>query len=438
MTLLHRIKAALCFSRRWPGQSLLVVVLLALIGLGGWLSYLQLLALSHLRQARQAVALGHNRQARLYLDLCLGVWPKDPEVLLLAARTAWRSQVFDRAAYYLDNYFKVRGEDEALTLERVLVRAAQGDMDRVAPFCQTLVEQGHPATPLLLEALVQGYLRHFRLREAAFCLEKWLERQPDSPLALYYRGVLEEMELKRQEAVADYRHALEQDSQLDQARERLGGCLVDLTQAQEALPHLEYLARQDPDNLQVLTDLARCYDLLGRSTAAAQLLDDLLSRHPDYAPALAERGKLALRAGQLAEAESWLRRAAVRNLGDYQIHQHLALCLRQQGKEEEARRVQERLKQIEEDSKRLQEIMLHDMSLRPHDPALHYELAMLYFHGGQVAEAKRWLDSALRLDPDYAPAHQALAMYYERMGQPGRAQQHHLRAQAARLPATHP
>jgi hypothetical protein len=43
---------------------------------------------------------------------------------------------------------------------------------------------------------------------------------------------------------------------------------------------------------------------------------------------------------------------------------------------------------------------------------------------GLPDEAVRWFHSALRQDERYAPAHEALASYYEHIGQPGRAARH--------------
>src|SRR5947209_2647050 len=70
---------------RNPRRSLAIVALLALTGLGLWVTGHYLWAGYHLRAARSAVARYHNAEAEKHLRACLKVWPKDPEVLLLAA-----------------------------------------------------------------------------------------------------------------------------------------------------------------------------------------------------------------------------------------------------------------------------------------------------------------------------------------------------------------
>src|SRR5438552_817228 len=84
--------ARVLFGSLWrnPLRCLAIVALLALTGLGLWVAGRHLWAGYHLRAARAAVARYHNAEAEQHLRACLSVWPKDPEVLLLAARTARR------------------------------------------------------------------------------------------------------------------------------------------------------------------------------------------------------------------------------------------------------------------------------------------------------------------------------------------------------------
>src|SRR5207253_2043882 len=86
----------------------------------------------------------------------------------------------------------------------------------------------------------------------------------------------------------------------EDARFRLTGYLLELGQGREALPHLEYLHRRQPDNVGITVRLARCRNYLGETDEATKLLEAVLARQPNYAPALAERGGAALR---------WLRSA---------------------------------------------------------------------------------------------------------------------------------
>jgi len=184
------------------------------------------------------------------------------------------------------------------------------------------------------------------------------------------------------------------------------------------------LQRRQPENLMVPVYLARCRDRLGQQAEAEQLVDAVLARQPNYAPAHVERAKLAFEADRFTAAEGWLRQASALMPGDLQVHHQLYLCLGKNHKEEEARAVQARLKQIELDIQRIQEIVTVRMQQTPHDAALHYEAGMISLRAGSPAEGLRWLLSALKENPRYVPAHQALAEYYQRTGQPARAARH--------------
>jgi predicted Zn-dependent protease len=409
---------------RRPGRLAAVTGLGLLIALGSVLGGVEVWAMVHFRAARAALARYHDADAIRHLEACLAVWPRDPDTLLLAARAARRLEAFDRAQGFLDRYHAAAGPEDDLVLERALLCAARGDVDDVAKFCHTRVEQDDPASPLILEALAAGYTRDFRTAEAERAVKTWLERQPDNPRALYFQGVMREARAARLEAVASFKRVLELDPQQDEARLHLARLLVDMAQPAEVLPHLEYLRRRQPGNLLIQVDLARCLDQLGRQAEAEQVLDEVLARSPDLAPALAERGRLALRADRPAEAEGYLFHAARVEPADYEIHYHLYLALKQNGKADEARAEQARLKHIEEDLAHIQDIVSVQMQRQPHNPDLHYEVGMISLRAGAVQEALRWFASALREDPYHAPTHRALAEYYDRMGEPGRASRH--------------
>jgi tetratricopeptide (TPR) repeat protein len=401
------------------------VALLAVAGLGAAFAATQLWAMHHYRAARAELERYHNARARDHLAACLKVWPHDADALLLAARAARRLGEFDRADALLARYRERRGpDDEAGSLEQVFLRAERGDVDEVGSFCVHLVEQNKPAAPLALEAMAHGFLRKYRLREAALCLTQWLERRPDDAQAVLFRGLVSEQLQQRDEAVASYRRVVQLDPEHDEGRLRLCGLLLLAGRGGEAAPHLEYLLGRAIDNPMVPTYLARARLQEGRRDEARRLLDDVLARAPQYAPALAERGKLALQERDLESAAALLRRACALDPSDYQAQYQLYQCLAQRAPADEVRAQGERLKQLEADTKRIEQIATHDMQRAPHDAALHCEAGVISLRLGSVTEGVRWLQSALKEDPRYGPAHEALALFYERTGNRALAVRH--------------
>jgi tetratricopeptide (TPR) repeat protein len=397
---------------------------LSLIGLGGTLGGLYLRAYFHFRSARSDLDRHHNAEALAHLQTYLRTWRNDPAALLLAARASWRLQEFDEAERYLKDYQRAVGASEDFVRESFLVRAARGEVDEAAKYFQDQLDRKDPETPLVLEALVAGCMRQYRLAEAAAFLQHWLTLQPDDTRALLHQCYLDHLRQAPDEAIAHYRRVLQVDPEHEAARLQLAASLVETRQYQEALPLLEMLRQRQPENWQALVLLARCQDFLGQPETAEQLLDQVLAQAPHDAAALAERGRLALRRGQLADAEAWLRHALVHEPGNHSARYQLAECLLQRGQTAEALQQEQRLKQLEKDQQRFHQIVTQDMSQRPHNPALHHELAMILLRSGDVEGGVRWLNNALREDPTSVPLHRALAEYYQQTGDLERATYH--------------
>lgn len=390
----------------------LLLTLLGLTVAAGVTARPHLRAWYHRRIARDEVQRYHTPQAIRQLRICRDIWPRDPECLLLAARAARRARIYGDTERLLRLYREVRGRDEAHTFEQLLL-AAECRVNEVADLCWSHVENDHADTTLILEALTRGYLRQYQLREARRCLERWRQLQPDNPQAWYLDGLfrLDYLQLDRAGALDSYRRALELDEDHEEARLGLAVALLKGRNFAEASEHFQRLRQGQPENLRLQVALAECLDGLGQSAEAVRLADDVLAQQPEFGPALGLRGQLAFASGQWDDAKSWLRRALLHNPQDHRARYSLILCLEQSGQDEEAKRQRRQLQQLEEDLAHFNEIVTRDIAQRPTDPALHCTLGQLLLRGGQREEGMRWLRSALRLDPDYAPARQTLAEY---------------------------
>jgi tetratricopeptide (TPR) repeat protein len=351
----------------------------------------------------------HNPQAIRHLQICKRIWPEDPDFLLAAARSARRALSYSEAEALLEKYRQKRGLDEAVTLEELLL-SAECRVDQVAGPCWRRIEQNQPETPLILEALTRGYLRQYRLVEARQCLERWLQLQPNNAQPLCFEGLFHlDYEYAGSAAETSYRRAVELDPEHEEARLGLSVALLDRRKYAEAAENLKLLQRCQPDNLKIAIGLAECYDGMGKGDEALLVVEGVLAKEPQSAPALALRGRLALENGQPADAERFLRQAIALNPIDYRCRHNLFLALQANGKEEEAQKVQKQLEEADEDLTRYNQLVTKQIVERPNDPALHCALGQLFLRRGQRAEGIRWLQSALRLDPQYAPARKALA-----------------------------
>ena len=409
---------------------LIVVLVLLLGGVLGTQGY----AWYHLRAGRTALEHYRNAEARRHLDACLSIWSKSETAHLLAARAARRTGDFDAAEDHIRACQTGEGkESDAVHLEWALLQASKGDLLAVEEYLQTRAakdEAAHDYTSaaVIWEALVEGNTRMYRAFLAMNILDNWLEKMPDDPRAHFLRGNLYR-QLASSKATADYRRVVELDPDNDEARWWFAVSLQEGGQFDEALTHLEHLRSHgwpDPD---LRPRIAHSLDRVGRGAEARKLLDEVLAENPDHPRALRVRGKIEFAAGNLPEAEKWLKEAIRVKSADYPLRYDLAQCLRQQeGKEAEAReqeRVGEKLKGWAE---RLGEIRSREMSMKPHDPELHCLMGILYDNLDNPEWAERWLSSALHEDPNYRPGYAAFADFYER---------HHRRAgEGHRVPRT--
>lgn len=181
---------------------------------------------------------------------------------------------------------------------------------------------------------------------------------------------------------------------------------------------LSALGKASPE---LLLGLARCCYVLHEVDQAQRLLEELLAQHPDDAAAPLERDRLALHEGQVDKAETWLRRAAESApRHDREAYRVLYQCLQAADKTEEARRCLEELAQREAEVVRLERLTLQS-NREPNNVDLRYEIAVGLMQLGRQRDGVAALLLILDQVPQHGPARAALADYYERTGQTGRA-----------------
>jgi tetratricopeptide (TPR) repeat protein len=408
---------------RAPGIALLSGTLLGCAGLGaafivsyGWAEY-------HYQAALRALERRELAQAQAHVDACLDSRPESAEANFLGARCARLGLDYREADRRLREYQRLGGVRELFNLERQLTRAQRGDLAQVEGPLMTFVEKGHPDTLWILEALGRGYLQNYRLEKALHCLQLLLERRPDHVQALLWRGEVWERLLQPEDALADYRRALELAPERDEDRLHLVETLISTRHPNEAAAHLAILSERRPDDPRVLLSFARCRRLQGKPDDARRLLANVLERSPEDASALAELGRLELENNRPAQAEPWLRKAFALQPYEKDVVYALSQSLQQTGKSEEAERLQQRLERINGDLDHLDEV-LRKINRSSSDPALRHEAGMIFLQNGHKQEGLRWLGSALRLDPLHGPTHEALANYYDGIGERGQASWH--------------
>jgi tetratricopeptide (TPR) repeat protein len=385
----------------------------------------------HWRAGRAALSRYHSAEARAHLEACLRVWPwsRSSDVHLLAARAARREEDFASAAEHLHaSQDALHNTSPEVLLEWALLRAASGDVDTVEEYLRERGRADPASAPLILEALGEGYRRLSRIVNALRCSDDWLAREPDNVQAWAFRGKIHRQVGASQDAVTDFRRVTQLDPDYPQGRWSLAVVLSQTGRYEEAAGLLESIRRRGPDDADVRVRLAICRDNLGQRDEAVALLDDVLEKNPEHDLALRTRGVIALKAGELSEAESLLRRAVAASPYDYHARYALWDCLRRQDKTEQAEEERGPMEHLFDLQQRQTEILGHVMSQKPDDPAVQCELGTLYLQLGRPEVGEAWLLNALRLDANYSPALKALAGYYSQRGDAEKAEEYRQRS----------
>jgi tetratricopeptide (TPR) repeat protein len=375
------------------------------------------------KHALRALDRGDFLKAYKLLALSLRLAPGDAATQFLAARCARRGQQYERAEQHLEICLRLLGPTPALQLEGLLLRAQQKQLTRDEENqLQSLVDQDHPDSVLILEALTQNYIDRTEFPLAQVCIDKWLTRQPGAVQAYRWRAGICKRLRQYQAAIDNYIEALKQDPRHDPTRLELIEMLLTLKRLKEAAPLLDEIYQRRPDNAKVLLGLAVCRDSEGRFREAQEMLDHLPEQENPHVLVLLERGRVALGLGKPAEAERYLRRAVKIAPRNQEVYYTLfrALNGRDPQGAAEALKTWKKLDKLEEDLRDLRQ----QLGKRPRDLDLRVHIGTLCLETGKDEEGVEWLEAVLHEDPKHPEIRRILAEYYRGIGRADLAAKH--------------
>jgi tetratricopeptide (TPR) repeat protein len=377
------------------------------------------------QQAVQSFQAEDYDRAHACIERALRVRSNRLTTNFLAARIERARHAYPEAERFLVHAKELGGMTPQLQLEWLLLRCEKGYVDELAPELLAAVQQNHPDSSAILEAMALVYMRQTRYPAALNILDQWLERAPDSTRALEWRGWVGNQLDRRGQAIDDYTRVLELQPGNAGVRLRLAELLVESSRHAEALPLLEELFRSQPTNPDVLVGLAACRVVQLRRGEAEQLLKGVLASHPEHFGAILALANLEREEGHYAAAEQRLRKALELKPLDpttrYSLHLTL---LAQPGRAKEAEEARQRWEADREATARITQLLRGQLAERPTDPNLPAEAGELFFRQGEYQRGLFWFNKALQIDPNHQPSHQALAAYYERINDPVQAQLH--------------
>jgi tetratricopeptide (TPR) repeat protein len=380
----------------------------AVVSYSGYRAYAVVVATSHYRAAKSAVAEDDLSAARRHLTACLAEWPDDGEVNFLMARAARRDGDYATATRCLTRASAVGWKADAIEMERTLHAAQTGDFQRTENRILQWALRGTDEPRLFLEVLIPNYLIRHDLDQALMFLSIWTEREPRNVRALLWLvETCEQLRLPERAMNAARAAAAAAPDRAD-VRAKCGLILIEFNQFSEARPHLERAIELAPHDRGARLGLARCLHAFGETSASISLLDELLSERSDDSEALGMRGKVALQSNRPADAVNYLKKALDRSRSDLDTLSNLALALITLGKPNEARMYQDRHEAAVKDQAEFTETT-RAVAKDPRNPDLRYKAGMILMRNGYKEGGLQWLESALAENPAHEPSREALA-----------------------------
>ena len=207
---------------------------------------------------------------------------------------------------------------------------------------------------------------------------------------------------------------------------RIGNGLIEDADAQTALLYLEYARKQDPNSIEMLNGLARCYYELRRDEEALVLYGQTIAQNPAVWEAQYYVGRIHLENGRYAQAVEPLDNARKLKPEDTDSISSFGVALSKSGKSTEAvtylTRITALKRYIKEDFYYLAEAYANDQEwlkaaqafkdgadLRGIDPNGYFYWATMLFNAGKLDEAIEAYGKARSVD--YSASHAGAFRY---------------------------
>lgn len=207
---------------------------------------------------------------------------------------------------------------------------------------------------------------------------------------------------------------------------RIGTGLIEDSDPQTALTYFEEARKQDPNSIEMLTGLARCYYELGRDDEALKLYEQILAQNATIWDAQYYVGRIHLENGRYAQAVEPLENALKLKPEDPDTISSLGIALSRSGKSADAitylTRITALKRYIKEDFYYLGEAYANDQQwlkaaqafkdgadLRGLDPNGYFYWATMLFNAGKLDEALDGYGKARSVD--YSVSHAGILRY---------------------------
>ncbi len=402
-------------NHRW------IWLLLPLLGVAIW-AFRPVQSVWFQRLAREAALDGDPERARRALERALQATPRSAEVHLQLASNARRLGALQPFLDHLQQAQDLGIAPEQIEREQLLLQAQTGNMEQVEPHLPRLLRRDATDLNEVCAAIVAGYVHNYEFGPAFRYLEAWEKDFPNDPEPHIMRARIRQSWHNVREAERELRRALALRPTWRGLPQMLAQVLTEQNRMEEAAELLAEVARRNPADNRLQLAWADCLIRTGRLAEAQTLLERLETVEPTSVDLLFGLGRIDLWGGDTERGLARLTQARELDPQRNDVRYAYAQALAQAGRLEESGKEREAVERSTRAQARIFE--LSELLVKtPQDLETRLEIGRTLLSEGD-AEGVAWLETILRFEPEYQPAHKALADYFSAQGDSERAQRH--------------
>jgi tetratricopeptide (TPR) repeat protein len=377
---------------------------------------------------RQLFAARHYEQAREPLRRWLSEWPGSAEAHYYKA---WLSLAFDQPRETIEAIEQAKQLGYVLDPLAYLVaiyQARAGHVNQAEPVLVRAYRQESEPRLEVAKEMAKIYLASYRLTQAAEAIERSRLLAPEDPQPyLWSNEIASRGSAEPAILIQNYRAALERNPNLDKARLGLAEQLSKDRRFDDAEQEYRTYLERNPKDASALVGFGRNFFQRGDLDTATQYFEAALKVDPRQPDALKELGQIDLRLGRFQKASERLRLLTEIQPYEYEVRYSYAQALKLGGDQARAQIETEHAARLRKEQDHVAQLRTNLLS-NPSDAAIRYEVAKWMLENGHEREGLKWTSEILRAEPRHGPTHRILADYYQKQGNPGRANYHRLMA----------
>ena len=354
------------------------------------------------------------------------------QVHFLKARDAYKRGHLDEASFHLDHAQRGGHPEPEASRLRALIWVRLGRFAEAEPVLVRLLNTSAAPDPEADEALARIFLESYRLEPAARVIARWIRDAPrDGKPYLWLTEVDRRLRGDKPDVMeGHYRTALQLDPGLDKARLGLADMLLEQPGTTRRSGSTPPTSRASPTT-RPATSASAAWRWAGGTWRTPPATWTGHGTAPGDPIALKERALVDTRLGDDEAAVRRLSEAIQADALDDGSLYNRAIALRRLGRNAEAEADSRKLERLREDQAEVLKIR-EKLMADPKNNEVRSVLARWMFEHGRDEEGLRWARQILAVDPRHRETNRLMAEYYERKGEPGRANYYRLIAESGR------